>query len=125
MSIKVDSDISEGSWVSYNEDVKIKIRPLTPEKMREASAKYTTKKKYGRNVEEKIDTDKLDLFLNDYIIMDWKGFVFGDDNAPFPCNKENKNFIMNKFSDVKIFILEKSNNLAEEMATIEQEEEKN
>lgn len=45
-----------------------------------------------------------------YCIVEWKGLV-GEDDKPFKCDDENKEYIYDYYTDVREFVFEKQNEL--------------
>jgi hypothetical protein len=127
MALNIDADVGQGIWCEYDEDVSIKIKAMTPEFLRKSKNKFVIKKKSKRRnagEEESFDEDGWDDHLVDYVIEDWKGIV-NTNNETVPCVSENKKILMDKFSSLKVWILQESRNLAETIAEVKSNEIKN
>jgi hypothetical protein len=92
--------IPEGVWFSYADGVRVKIRKLTGDVMKELRKPFVRlEMEYNpmsRRMEqsEKIDTEKYDEALSAYIMEEWEGF--GDENGNILQNTpESRRAIIN------------------------------
>lgn len=123
--LNIDADVSESVWKEYDNDVSVKIRPLTPEYIKESRKKNTKKNTMQRGlVVENVNEDKWDDDLSDHMIDGWKGIV-DKDNKLVPCELNYKKRVLNKFPDLANWIFKTARELAEELATVEGEQVKN
>jgi hypothetical protein len=90
----------EGVWFSYADGVRVKIRKLTGDVMKELRKPFVRlEMEYNpmsRRMEqsEKIDTEKYDEALSAYIMEEWEGF--GDENGNILQNTpESRRAIIN------------------------------
>lgn len=90
----------EGVWGQFAEGVKIKVRKLTAEALRELRkplVKITMElESVSRRMvpAEKVDTDKYDEVITDYLIEDFQG-IGDEEGNPLPVTLESKKQIMN------------------------------
>ena len=125
MALNIDADVSESIWKEYDNDVSIKIRPLTPEYVRESRKKYTKKSTVQRGLTvDNVNEDKWDAALTDHMVDDWKGIVDKEGN-PVPCELIAKKKLLDKFPDLANWIFKTARELAEELATVKGEQLKN
>lgn len=96
-------ELDSSTWVDYQGDIKLKIRPLSVSKNKELEKECT-------GSDGKIDPDALNKKLPDYIIEDWEGFIDQDDQ-PIPCTLEMKVAILNHFHDLRLWALKTATNL--------------
>jgi len=117
---------NEGTWfwvVEGKLDVGICLRPLTDEEHRSIE-KITvrTKKKVKRGVAyDDVTTDErlASKMINEKSIVDWKGFLIGDDEEEAECNAANKVRIMLS-EDFRKFYLECLTSLNETNKTLDE-----
>lgn len=91
----------EGAWGTYQEGVRLKVRKLTNEIMRELRKPFVRVEmeldsRSRRMVPvEKVDLEKLDEALSDYLIEDFEG-IGNEDGAVLSVDLESKKRIMNQ-----------------------------
>jgi len=100
---------NKGYWFEFpdDKDIKIKVRPLFPEKANELTRKSTRINSLTGNKE--IDGEKLAKLTREYMIEDWKGISI-DDNTD--CNNEAKELLALYCDNIIKFIMTKSSELA-------------
>ena len=84
-------------WFIMEGGGRVRMRPVTPEAMRDIRRQTTTRKVEYQKVDgvatrfpyEEIDEDMQNELLWDHIIMEWEGMTDGK-GAEVPCTKENK-----------------------------------
>jgi len=117
----------EGVWAEYDNDVKFKIRYVSPKHSRMSRRKFTKMKNIQGIRQEQMsrsDEDKWDIDLWDYMIEDWKGIEI--DNNPAPCTKENKKLLADHSADHATFIMDFAMSISNYQDSQQQEiEEKN
>lgn len=90
-----------GTWGTYQAGVRLKIRKLTGEALRELRRPYVRTEmeldpRSRRMVPaEKVDAEKLDDALADYLIEDFEG-IGDEEGLPLPVDLESKRRIMNQ-----------------------------
>lgn len=98
---KIESDLPEGRWFTYSEGVEFQVRPLTGEVLRRLRKQVTTTKMEvdpgsRRMVPvEKVNDEKLEEVMTDYLIQDFKGIGISSDRA-MEVSLENKKLIMDQ-----------------------------
>lgn len=91
-----------GIWRTYpaDQDVRVKIRPITKSVIRKFSAKATISKSVregGKMVQkEEIDNDIFEPLLQQHMVEDWEGFVV-DDGAKLEVTQENVAAVMDQY----------------------------
>jgi len=95
------NNLPTGVWGEFSDGVKIKVRRLTAEVIRELRRPHVTTSMVpheGRMVQsEKLDPEKYDEAIMDYLIEDFEGI--GDENGnPLPKTLESKKRILNEIS---------------------------
>lgn len=90
----------EGTWIAYTEGVRFKVRKLTAEALREIRKPHVRLEMelnpVTRRMEqvEKLDAEKFDDALTDYLLEDFEGI--GDENGNvLAANLANKKAILN------------------------------
>lgn len=106
----------DGIWFDYpgDKEVKIKIRPLYPEKANELYNRCLVNSRAGKIVDE----EKLNILSSDYIIVDWEGISL---NGSSECNREAKKIITLYCAEIVDFCTKKSRELAQSI--VQQDEE--
>ena len=106
-----------GYWVDYppDPDVKLKIRPLYPEKAKEITTKST---KSGSGMK----FDEINELTIDYIIEDWRGITF---HGKPECTLEAKLELQKLCSGIADFVMMKSKEFAEDISLGREERLKN
>ena len=90
-----------GTWGTYQAGVRLKIRKLTGEALRELRRPYVRTEMEldprSRRMApvEKVDAEKLDDALADYLIEDFEG-IGDEEGRPLPVDPESKRRIMNQ-----------------------------
>lgn len=112
MPLKINLQKSrDGKWVTFDVDagIEFKIRPVTGEVLKELRKEAITATKMvpdptsGHMVPvDKVDADKLDKLVVDYMIEDWKGLV-DQDGETIALTPENK-VIVYDLLPVKSFV---------------------
>lgn len=101
--------MDDSAWVAYKGDVELLIRPLSSSKQEEFKAAATRKHVEsigGRRVTvDKIDDQKYEELLRDWIVEDWKGFMDKKKNA-IVCTKEVKLKILDHMHDMRRFAID-------------------
>lgn len=114
-------NLNPGTKFYFNEDDKeqgyISLRVMTLAET-ERIAKETVKKervfkKGTYHTIEKIDDDKRNKMIWDYVIMDWYN-ILDEDGNQIECNIDNKLMLFNNSPQFSQFILEKINLLNEQ-----------
>lgn len=120
---KVEKDFksNSGYWFDYPDDneVKIKIRPLYPEKANEFARKSIRINPKGF---KEIDNDKLAELTRNYIIEDWKGIIVDDKEE---CTNDAKTKLALFCDNIIKYIVSKSSELADIISTQNEESLKN
>ncbi|HDM78814.1 MAG TPA: hypothetical protein ENG51_20485 [Deltaproteobacteria bacterium] len=123
--LNVDNKVfNEGVWCEYEEGARFRIRPLTPKKYRELRNRCTSHQWKRGQLVEKVDEDKLNEMVNDWIIADWEGIVDAT-GKPIPCTKENKQVLLDNFTEIAAFVNDMALKVAEQAAKSREEEKKN
>ena len=91
----------DGTWGTFQEGVRLKIRRLTGDVMRELRRPFVRSEmeldvRTRRMIPvEKVDIEKLDDALADYLIQDFEG-IGDEEGRPLPVDPESKRRIMNQ-----------------------------
>ncbi len=119
---KVESDFKEdnGYWFTYpdDEDIQIKIRPLFPDKAKQLTNKSI---KIKKGIKE-IDEEKLAELTRNHVIEDWKGIEIAGN---IECTNQAKEILSKYCAEIITFILAKSNEIANTIASQDEEQIKN
>jgi hypothetical protein len=120
-NVKKQFEENQGFWFDYPEDkdVKIKIRPLFPEKSNQLNRKATQKNHAGA---KELNQDKLSVLILHYVIEDWKGISINGSNE---CTDEAKEMIGLYHNPITKFALAKSNDIASIISSQDEEQLKN
>ncbi len=115
MAIVLSSDekvYEKGVWVEYEPGVSFKIRMLTPKKYRQLQNSVTTKQYKRGQLVDKVNETKLNELAGSWMIEDWKGIVTPE-GTQVDCTDQNKQMILNHFSNISAFVSEMSMKLLE------------
>jgi len=128
--------LNEGAWFDY-QDAKVKVRGYTNEILQTLRDKYVEKKveyhkkaKFGEH--QRIEytefikggEKKMKADLQDYIICDWKGFT-DPAGKQISCTKKNKVALMNGSPQFAEFVDDCVDVLTRDVASDNEESEKN
>lgn len=100
MAIRINiNDLNPGAWFDFRDGVRVKVRPFAGnilddirKKATEEKVEYKKQGKVGRlqRIEYiKLDEDKMQALLWDYIIVDWEG-IEDEKGKPIKCDSKNK-----------------------------------
>jgi hypothetical protein len=111
----------EGIWIDYpnDDDVKLKIRPLYPDKANLLSKKATKKNRTGG---KEIDSEKLSRITLEFIIEDFKGITIGEQTE---CTPEALTLLAKYCDDIVKFAIAKSSEIADAIVLKQDEQLKN
>lgn len=115
---------TEGVWFDFDEDVKFKLRYVTPEFVKKSRLKHVKKKFFKGQEQEVVNQSDWDAEMIDYIIEDWQG-VIGQDGQPAPCTKENKMAVVMLSASHSTFIFQHASELEHFMNEQKENELKN
>lgn len=96
--MKLNLKYAEGEWFNFKDDAKVKIRM------------FPTSKWYLLNVDNFTGEDLELIFIE--CVLDWDGFVDMEDNK-IECTKENKKLMLDSFTPLVNFVIEKQNEIRE------------
>lgn len=127
MKINLEA-ISEGVWVEWKDGVEVKIRPLSSSKT-VGFQKAATKKEFEfvngrRTVTKKIDDEKFNDSLQDWLVEDWRG-LYDQNDKPIPCNAETKKAILDYVHEFRLFVVMAGQELEQYRQDQQKEAEKN
>jgi hypothetical protein len=110
-----------GVWVDYpnDPDVKLKIRPLYPDKANQLTRKATKKNRTGA---KEIDSEKLAKITLEFVIEDFKGIEL---NGNKECTPEALKILAKYCDDIVKFATSTSSQLADEIVLNQEEQLKN
>jgi hypothetical protein len=116
--VKTQFEQDDGFWLEFpdDKDIKIKIRPLFPDKSNELSRKATKKNHQGA---KELDTEKLSKLTVHYIIQDWKGISINGDNT---CTNEAKELLSKYCDNIIKFVISKSHEIANAISLQDEEQ---
>lgn len=90
-------------WVPFgSEGEKVLVRYISKDELRTLLKQATIRKFVNHQAVEEYDARKADILLGNAAIKDWQGFTFGDE--PVPCNAENIELLMTRWSAFSKFI---------------------
>lgn len=111
-----------GFWMDYNEEVKVKVRPITKSLMRSFRKKATTKK--GFRGAGDINEEVYDAAIFEHAIEEWEG-IFKPSGEKLECNKMNIGLVVSRFINFSAWVVEACMNCAENAEAELEEEIKN
>ena len=117
--------VTDGFWVTFRDNVKVKIIPLTKPKAR-ALVNQCTTVVYGRRGKEteKFDVAKYDDLAVPQTVVDWEGLE-DSESDPIPFNKENLMALFNNWPEFAAFVQDVSLNIQDYLDKEAQVQEKN
>ncbi|MFQ5645900.1 MAG: hypothetical protein ACE5GM_03135 [bacterium] len=118
-----ESDFQE-VWFDFLEKSKIKLRYLSPKKLREIRREAVRREFREGRVEETVDEERFLERLTEEVILDWEGFL-DDRGRPIPCTADNKRMLMENWGEFSLFIQNVSVNLEEYRRAKREGERKN
>jgi hypothetical protein len=110
-----------GYWYNWpdDDDIKIKIRPMFPDKGDELQKRCIIMNELGN---KELDQDKLAKLTFEYVVEDWQGIIF---NGSEDCTNEAKIMIGKYHEKLLKFVLNKSKEIARIIANDNEEQIKN
>lgn len=121
MIFDVDYD-GAGFWMDYNEEVRVKIRPITKKLMRDFRKKATTKK--GFRGAGDVNENAYDSAIFEHAIEDWEGIVIPS-GEKLECNSKNIGLVVGRLINFSAWVIEASMSCAENAEVKLAEEIKN
>jgi len=112
----------EGIWMDYNEEVSVKVRPITKNLMRDFRKKATRKKGF-RGVGD-VNEDAYDCAIFEHAIEDWEGIVVPS-GEKLECNAKNIGLVVSRLINFSAWVVESSMACAENAEVELAEEIKN
>ena len=120
-------DLKDGVWREYAPGVRAKLRPCTKSDFRRLRKEATVKPKRQPGQKRRVpyvDEDLLDRLVLRHVIMDWEGIV-DPRKKPIPCTPEKIDLICDRVPDFGNWAVEESDALTEDLAVLEEDEQKN
>ncbi len=102
----------EGVWFDFRDGCKVQVRYLSPRMLRSLKREATRKKFAGEQVVEDFDEELFNRRLAEEIICDWTGFS-DERGEPVPCTAENRQHLMDNWTELNLFVQNASVNLEE------------
>jgi len=96
----------KGVWFVFQKDVKVKIKSVRPFETREFTKVNTFEEVQEGITFTRVDSDKTALDIRCATIVDWENLKEG--KKDFPCNQENRRFLLENWNDFLLFVIEKS-----------------
>lgn len=127
----MDIILNEGTWFDFG-DAKICLRVLNTAELRNLDKECTIKKATFKTNEvgqmqrvswSEMDDDKYMVSIWKTCIIDWKGIHVN--GVEFPCNDENKVYLMNNSTQFAAFVSKSLRSLRKDVEEEEKEEVKN
>ena len=123
-------NLNPGTFFPFSDGTEggVTIRVASGDALSEIEKKCVKRKfEWKRNQRFEVideDDEKRSLMMWDYVIIDWDG-IFDLNDAPIPCNKANKNLLMQNSVKFSTFVGKCIQKLNEQMEEYEEELEKN
>lgn len=104
MDIKQLKNKDLTATVPLGDGVELEMRYISPEEMAHLRKQATKILQQGYRATEEVDDQKFQRLLADAAVIGWTGLE--DDGEPFPCTGENRAFLMAKWSDFRLAVLD-------------------
>ncbi len=117
-------DRNEGVWRDYAPGVRAKIRPALSKAEFRKLRKKAEKSNKGFRKSQGVDEDYFDALFYQKLVEDWEGVVDTKGN-PIPCNDEMIAKVCDAFTGFAVWIVEESEDIAEQHNQEKEEEIKN
>lgn len=105
----VQDYIENGKWHTYEDGMRVKIRPSTPKKVRDITRKCEKMVRGNKRLNE----DKQEKLLRYRMVADWEGVLAG--GKPAECTEENIDIVFDTFVDFAAWIIETANDAGREI----------
>jgi hypothetical protein len=115
MSLKLNKNENQTYWIEV-EGGWFEIAPMSLSEESRMRKQFTRMKRG----QEEIDTTALMKARFNRVVKNWKDIELNHDTNP-ECNQENKNYIVEWFTDVATEVLIQANNIRDENEKVEDE----
>ena len=110
VSLYLRGEERDGIWFDFRDGCRVRIRHLFPRMLRALKSEATRERFVGEQVVEDFDEELFNKRLAEEVICGWMGFC--DDNGePIPCTPENRQLLMDNWTEFNLFVQNASVNL--------------